>query len=245
MRLALALGSAAAGYSKAGRPYDSVRSHWLPLQPDGRRFKTSDKRLIHDPRVVARGRAPLRDLVSLVERRLTEAGMTGQRRSRLVAAPGCGARLDDLAQFLSGSLDLDKLLGLARAFMAIEWNLWKPSQAPRPEVSGDPPDESWLAVRLANLPWPLAVDLDIPADLKVCRLLASGDAVRAVELACQRLLSVGIRPPLQAGLADPTTALYWAAALAFPINRRTAVRAAAVLDPSRKDTEMKGRPSYV
>jgi len=96
VRLALALGSAA-GYFRAGRPHDSVRFHWLPLQPGGRQFKISDQRLSNDPRVVARGRDPLRDLVALIERRLTESVMEGQRRSRMVAAPGCGARLDDLA----------------------------------------------------------------------------------------------------------------------------------------------------
>jgi CRISPR-associated protein Csx17 len=39
VRLALALGSAARGYTPEGRPIDPVRHHWLPLEQGARRFK--------------------------------------------------------------------------------------------------------------------------------------------------------------------------------------------------------------
>jgi hypothetical protein len=48
------------------------------------------------------------------------------------------------------------------------------------------------------------------------------------------LRSVGIRPPMYAGVTDAFSARLWAAALAFPIHRGTALRAAAILDPSMK-----------
>src|SRR5262249_19560001 len=124
VRLALALGSAAGGYTPEGRAIDPVRHHWLPLERGARRFRTAEKRLVNDQRVVMSGRDPVGDLGALVERRLIEAGMKGQRRSRLVAARGCGARLDDLARFLSGALDIGLLLDLSRAFMAITWDQW-------------------------------------------------------------------------------------------------------------------------
>lgn len=234
VRLALALGSAAAGYTREERPIDPVRYHWLPLDRGARRFKTADKRLVNDTRVVAFGRDPIRDLGALVERRLIEAGMKGQRRSRLIAAHGCSARLDDLARFLSGSLDLDKLLGLARAFMAIKWDQWSQAHCLQAVRSTELPEEIWLAVRLACLPWPLTRDKDIPADLRIVRLLSSTDGSRAIEFARTRLRSVGIRPPLQAGVVDPASARLWAAALAFPITRSSAQHAAAILDPSMK-----------
>ena len=138
LRLALALGSAAADYtfvdrhgrrqsswfhakrsSKKYTPLDPVRHHWLPLENGARRFTTTEKRLINDPRVVLSGRDPIRDLAAMAERRLIEASMRGHRRSRLVAAPGCGARLDDLADLLSGAADLTKVFSFARAFMAL------------------------------------------------------------------------------------------------------------------------------
>lgn len=233
-RLALALGSAAAGYTHEGRPIDPVRHHTLPLEQGARRFKTSDKKLVSDSRVVLSGRDPVRDLGAIVERRLIEAGMKGQRRSRLVSAPGCGARLDDLACVLSGAVDFDKLFGLARAFMAIKWDQWSREYLPRTETSAEVPEESWLAIRLGCLPWPLTKDKDIPADPRLVRLLTSGDSGRAIAIARHRLRSVCIRPPMQAGVTDTVSSRRWAAALAFPIHRGTALRAAAVLDPSLK-----------
>jgi CRISPR-associated protein Csx17 len=234
VRLALALGSAARAYTPEGRPIDPVRHHWLPLERGARRFKTTEKRLVNDPRVVMSGRDPIRDLSALVERRLIEAGMKGQRRSRLAAARGCGARLDDLARFLSGALDLDKVLGLARAFMAIKWDQWSHEQCLRTTSPAELPEEAWLAVRLACLPWPLTRDKDIPTDPRIVRLLLGKEGSRAVEIARTRLRSAGIRPPLQAGVTDTASARLWAAALAFPIHRGSALRAAAILDPSTK-----------
>lgn len=232
-RLALALGSAAASYFK-GKPSDPIRHHFLPLEPGARRFKTADKKLVNDPRVVVSGRDPLRDFAAIVERRLIEATQKGQRRSRLVAATGCGARFDDLSRFLSGAVDLDRLFGLARALMAIKWDQWSREHLPRTTASTDTPEECWLALRLCCLPWSLAGDQDIPADERLVRLLLSGDSVRAIEIARQRLRSVGIRPPMYAGVTDAFSARLWAAALAFPIHRSTALRAAAILDPSMK-----------
>jgi CRISPR-associated protein Csx17 len=234
VRLALALGSAAADYTAEGRPIDPVRHHWLPLERGARRFKTADKRLVNDPRVVLSGRDPIRDLGALVQRRLIEAGRKGQRRSWLVPARGCGARLDDLARFLSGALDLDRLLGLARAFMAIKWDQWSREHCLRTPSSADLPEEAWLAVRLACLPWPLTRDKDIPADPRIVRLLLRGEGCRAIEVARTRLRSASIRPPLQAGVTETASARLWAAALAFPIHRGSALRAAATLDPSTK-----------
>lgn len=232
-RLALALGSAAATYFK-GRPIDPIRHHLLPLESGARRFKIADKKLVNDSRVVMSGHAPIRDLAAIVLRRLIESDIKGERRSRLVAAPGCGARLDDLAQFMSGKVDLNMLLGLARTFMAIKWDQWKPEHFPKTASSNEVPEECWLAVRLACLPWPLSGNKDIPADQRVVRLLNSGDAGRAVEIARNRLHSVGIRPPLQAGVSDAASARRWAAALAFPIDHQTAMKCMIRLD-SRLD----------
>lgn len=233
LRLALALGSAAARYLKH-KPIDSIRHHFLPLEPGARRFKTADKRLVNDPRVVVSGRGPLSDLAAIVERRLIEAAQNGERRCRLVAAAGCGARFSDLAQFLSGAVDLDRLFGLARAFMAIKWDQWSREHAPIIPASTGTPEECWLAVRLCCLPFSIDQGHDVPADECIVRLLRSGDAARAIKLARQRLQSVGIRPPIYAGTFDTEVARRWTAALAFPIHRSAALCAATLLDPRMK-----------
>ncbi|MBI2190459.1 MAG: type I-U CRISPR-associated protein Csx17 [Planctomycetes bacterium] len=234
VRLALSLGSAAAGYSREGRPFDPVRHHWLPLKPRASQFKISDKRLAHDSRVVMSGRDALADCSAIVERRLVEAGMKGQRHLPLMAARGCSARLSDLAAFVGGTLDFGKVLDLSRAFMAIKWDLWSLDHGPRAPRSPEQPEEAWLALRLACLPWPLASDKNIPAESGIVRRLISGDSAGAIGIAFARLRSAGIRPPLQAGYTDAQTARLWAAALVFPIDHGSALRAAATLDPAMK-----------
>ncbi len=232
-RLALALGSAAASYFE-GTPSDPLRHHFLPLEPGARRFKTAEKRLVNDPRVVAFGRDALRDLSSIIERRLIESAQKGQRRSRIVSATGCGSRLTDIACFLQGAVDVERALGLARAFMAIKWDQWSGEVGPVASPPAEIPDESWLSLRLCCLAWPLSSDRDIPADERIVRLMQAGEPARAIDLARQRLRSVGIRPPFYSGTSDSVTARRWAAALAFPIHRNTALESCAILDPTMK-----------
>lgn len=234
-RLALALGSTASSYFNH-IPRDPIRHHFLPLKPGATRFNTSDNRLVDDPRVVVSGRDPVRDLARIVERRIIEAKQNGTRRLPMVAAPGCGARFDDLARFLEGSLDINRLFGLARAFMAIRWDRWSREHYPTIKSSADIPDECWLTLRLCILPFALDEKHDIPADERIIRLLLSGDVGRAIAIARLRLRSVGIRPPLYTGMMPPDNARQWAAALAFPIHRSSALRAAIILDPSMKGT---------
>lgn len=234
VRLALALGSAAAGYSREGRPFDPVRHHWLPLEPRARRFKISDKRLARDSRVVMWGRDPFVDCAAVVQRRLIEAGMKGQRRLPLVAARGCSAQLGDLAAFLAGAVDIGRVLDLACAFMAIKWNQWSVEYCPSPARSSGQPEEAWLALRLVCLPWALTKDKIIPAEPDIVRRLLAGDGAGATNIALARLRSVGMRPPLQAGVTSASMSRLWAAALVFPVNRNSALRAAAILDPAMR-----------
>ena len=232
LRLALSLGSAAAGYSREGRPFDSVRHHWLPLERGARRFRVSEKRLAKDSRVVMTGRDASADCFAVVERRLIEAAMNGRRKLPLVAARGSAARLSDLALLLGGTVDLTRVIALARAFMALRWGGWAIADAPSSPRSGEMPDEAWLALRLACLPWPLDDGHNVPAEPSIIRRLIAGDGSGAVNVALSRLSASGFRPPLQAAVTDPHTARLWAAALVFPIDRVSARRAAAVLDPN-------------
>jgi CRISPR-associated protein Csx17 len=234
VRLAIALGSAAAVYSHEGRPIDPIRHHWIPLELGARRFKITDKRLARDPRIVMSGRNALVDFAAIVDRRLVEAEMRGQRHLPLVAAKGCGARMSDLAEFLNGAIDVGKVLDLARAFMAVKWDRWSPDLFPPTRRSSAQPDEAWLALRLACLPWPLAENKNIPAEPGIVRRLRAGDGTGAIDIALARIRTAGIRPPLQAGVVDVYSTRLWAAALAFPIDRGSAMRAAAILDPAMK-----------
>jgi CRISPR-associated protein Csx17 len=235
-RLALALGSAARGY-KDGRPFDSVRAHALPLDPKKIwRYATgADKRLVNDPRVVMTERDPLGDLIALVERRLVEASQRGSRALPLVAAYGAGARLHDLARFLSGEVDVERVVTLGRALMALDWEHVHRSRARIPSRA-ERPDEAWEALRLCALPFAVH-DRTVAIDPAMFRRLASGDVSGAFELALRRLRASGFRPPLQAAIADPQAARRWAAAFAFPIDRAVAgTIAEGFEDPTAKET---------
>lgn len=230
-RLARALGSAAGEHRRGRFPTDPVRHHWLPLEKGGRRFRVADKRLQKDSRVVMHGRDPVADLAALIERRGIEGAADGHRRLRLVAAPGCEAHPADIAAAIVGDVDLARVSALARAFMAVRWERWRPEA--RPVLHGQiAPEDAWIALRLAALPWPLDDERVVPLDGAMIRRLAAGDGSGAVEIALRRLSAAGLRPPLRGATADPETARRWAAALAFPIHRRAAREFARAFQPS-------------
>ncbi|GMV44239.1 MAG: hypothetical protein AMXMBFR64_59550 [Myxococcales bacterium] len=225
VRLALALASSAGSHRSGGRVHDPIRHHWLPLEPGARRFQIREKRLAADPRVVIGGRDPLSDAESLVGRRLLESAGRADRRLPLVPAPGCGARFSDLSLFLGGEVAPERVWALALPLMAINWTRWQRADAPGGDARGHWPEEAWLALRLALLPWPLDEQHDVRTDPAVFRRLSSGDASGAVAAALARLRAAGIRAPIRAGTADAQTARLWAAALAFPISRGAALNA--------------------
>lgn len=220
-RLARSLGSAAAWYGQTGHR-NPVRHHWLPLQAGARRFKVQERRLAKDPRVVMHGRDPVVDCLALVERRLIEAAGGAGRHLPIVAARGCGAQPADLAELIAGCIDLERVMALARALMAVRWDQPLDTEDTSRPRSGIWPDEAWLALRLACLPWPLDENRTIPAEQGMVRRLATGDGAAAMDIALRRLRAAGLRPPLQGACCDPATARLWGAALAFPVGFHTA-----------------------
>jgi CRISPR-associated protein Csx17 len=232
VRLALALGSAAAGYTGGGHPVDRIRHHWLPLERGARRFQISDGRLANDPRVVMLGRDPIADLAAIVSRRLLEAEAGSRRVLPLQSAHGCATRLADLAELIDGHVELARVSSLGRALMAVDWNNWDPALLPPASHSNDHPEEAWLALRMVCLPWPIDDGFSIPAEPSLVTRLLSGNGAAAVRVAAERLSASGIHLPFQAALTDDETARMWAAALAFPISRSSARRAVDILVPN-------------
>jgi CRISPR-associated protein Csx17 len=243
-RLALSFALQARGFSReTGMPLDAIRRHWLPLEQDRPwKFATTgtagQTRLQIGPDVVMQGRRGIDDAIALVERRLIEAAQRGERRLPLQAAARTAAHPADLAAFIAGAVDVERVFPLGRALMALNSELW-PQQyiaLNRPQRS-DWRDDAWLTIRLAMLPWPLPDGRRIGVDPAILRRLESGDAATAVELALRRLRAAGVYPAVRAASVSPETARLWAAALAFPISRRTAMDFVRRLDPqSLKET---------
>ena len=165
------------------------------------------------------GRDSLADCGAVVERRLIEASAKGQRRLPLEAAQGCSAGLGDLAALLAGVIDLGKVLDLARAFMAVRWDPMVDHALSGPESLIGPARRSVVGVAF-GLPAlaPCTGQAD-PFRDRYCAASAGG-RFRWCDGGCPGTpLAVGIRPPLQAAVADRRTARLWAAALVFPIDR--------------------------
>lgn len=242
-RLALSLALQARAFSRNnGTPLDPVRRHWLPLDKEKPwKFSTtgtdSQTRLLVGPAVVMNARKGIDDAIALVERRLIESSQHGERRLPLQAAVRAAAHPTDLGAFISGGVDVDRTVALARALMALDHTLWPQQfiEVTRPKQA-DWPDDAWLVIRLALLPWPLnkrhGGEMRINTDPAIFRRLANGDASTAVELALRRLRAAGIRAAVRVATATPETARLWAAALAFPITQNAASAFVRRLDPN-------------
>ncbi len=234
-RLALSCAMQAGEFRRDGHPVDEIRRHALPLK--GSRFNTRSEglrqRLLSDPGMVMAGRDGTTDAIALVMRRLVESAQKGGRRLPLQAAQNTAARLDDLAALVAGDIDVNQVLLLARGLMAINAGKWaeNPPLLISPPVSTFMPDDAWLAIRLALLPWPLPDGRRIGTDPAIVRRLAAGDAGSALDLALRRLRAAGITATIRGGMADLAIARRWAAALAFPITPLTAAYIARRLDP--------------
>jgi CRISPR-associated protein Csx17 len=214
---------------------DPVRRHWLPLGKPGR-FATADsggKSLQTGPEVIMQGRDGVSDAIALVSRRLLEAAQRGERRLPLTPAYRAVSTPPDLADLVAGSVDLNRTLALARALMALDGRRWAanpcPSQRSKDRRS---PDDAWLIIRLALLPWPLPDGRKIGVDPAIVRRLASGDATTATELALRRLRAAGINATVRVAAVPPATARLWAAALAFPIDKKVAAEFVRRLEPT-------------
>lgn len=170
-------------------------------------------------------------MTAVVTRRMVEASQSGARRLPLQAAWGFAATAADLSLWVAGHVDGLKVLALARAFMAIRWDRAVYHDSFAQNGADDAwPDEAWMALRLACLPWPLDAHRNVPADAAMVNRLAACDGATACDLALRRLRSAGLRPAMHAACVDPETARRWAAALAFPISQSLARSMARRLD---------------
>jgi len=225
LRLAAAFALQCADHRQRGLRRDGVRRHWLSLKNGRLQPSASDR--------VMQARNGIDDAIALVARRLIEAGQRGERR--LPLEPGCGvaASRHDLALWLAGGLDIDRCLSLARALMALDAGQVRQARSRlRPPPASDWPDDAWLAIRLALLPWPLPDGRKPGSDPAILRRLQAGDLASALELSLRRLRPAGIRCSVRAASGSAETARRYAAALAFPIDPPTAARFAQRLDPT-------------
>lgn len=212
--------------------WDGVRTHWLGTK--GEPAVPSTDAQANRSRCVMQGRRGIDDAIAVVERRLVEAAQSGFRR--LPLEPGGGAAhasIADVARVVRGEVDLDRCLSMARALMALDRQTCTRLRL-LPASEGEAPDDAWIAIRLALLPWPLPEPdgRDPGCDPAIVRRLRGGDVAGALQLAARRLRVAGIICPVTASIGDADAAHRYAAALAFPITPQAAAWLADRLHPT-------------
>jgi CRISPR-associated protein Csx17 len=234
-RLALAFAGQAAQFSK-NKALNPIRQHFQTL--NNGRFATSggltSQRLQPEPQVVVNQRVPVEDCIAIVNRRMIDRSTLGVAGFPLLARRGFSASAADIAELLSGDLDLARTLLLARAFCALDFSKSTPLQ--RAPTAAQFPDDAWMVIRLSLLPWPLVEGKQIPPDPAIARRLSAGDAAGAFALARQRLAAHGIHATVRRTSQPPDIARLWAAALAFPISQNSAVKFLKRIDPNFSST---------
>jgi CRISPR-associated protein Csx17 len=236
LRLAVALALQAGRFDGNWVPlrHSGVRRHWLTLKLG--RYATSgtstQRRLQPGPDRVLQGRSGVDDAILLLMRRMVEASQHEVRQLSLRPARCAAATADDLARLLAGEVNLDRTFSLGRSLMALDAKAWAANPiAPQSSAPFDVPDDAWLAIRLATYSSTLPNGVRVPFDPAIIRRLDAADAAAAITLGLRKLRAVGVRAGVRMGNVPPATARLWAAALAFPINRRTAADFMARLDP--------------
>lgn len=198
-RLALAL---AAQYG--------VRRHWLPLNKFGRLDENEQTS------VVCFGRNFIADAIALLNRRLIESESDASRSlDQTPIRPELAADPRDIAAFLQGGLDYDRILRLALALMALSGNRLKEEKNIRLKrpTGAAPVDDVFILFRLCLAPRHWRIGIPVRAD--IFHRLAAGDITSAARLAAVHLRAHGVVPPIQTAAGD---AKHLAAALAFPLS---------------------------
>jgi CRISPR-associated protein Csx17 len=194
-----------------------IRRHWLPLNGYGRLDDTCSSS------VVCFGRDLIADAIACIERRLVEStGSATRTFDQNPIRPSLCADLRDIAAFLQGGLDHNRILRLSRAFMALNTNALKEREKILLARPGDHVllDDAFALFRFCLAPkyWQgeNAGQGAIPVRADIFRRLASGDMVNATRLAASHLKAHGIVSPIQLAAGD---ARLLAASLIFPLSR--------------------------
>ncbi|MFI5398997.1 MAG: type I-U CRISPR-associated protein Csx17 [Candidatus Binatia bacterium] len=230
VRLGLALASQ---HALAGRsPELPVRRHWSPVTANGRGFEIRNDSVVLGPDVVCLGLDLEKDCAAMVMRRVVMASHRPKDASypegRLPLRAFYCAGLDDLMLFLDGATRDTAILGLARAFMAIDWQkLGRQNYAAAAWAARI--DADYAIIRLAHAPdGVLCGDERVPVGLdpETSRRLVAGDLPRAAAVAIRRLRASGLRPVLHILTGDAARGRRLTASLAFPITADDLARCA-------------------
>ena len=261
IRLAVALASQGGQLRTQDRSFrvdrsDPIRRHFIPLASTGRRislphrFAASEDRLVISNDVVVNDLNLNRDLAELVYRRLL---MLQSRNDLhffpLVPTTGFEACLADIARWIDGTLDQQRIASLARMLSAVDWDAaWRKRTELRAALGTQDFASEWQMVRQYT-GWAItrlcfhwtevwidsstdpererrATRHKVASDPVVFARLVAGDGRAAVQLARERLLGSGIRARLSSVIAPSNQVRRWASSIAWSLSAQSINRLA-------------------
>jgi CRISPR-associated protein Csx17 len=208
------LAAALASIQGAGDRLGALRVHLEPILPDRHQWDANSKTVVWSA-----GELP-RNLAAVLERRLMEAERANVEHlpleAKRFAAP------TDVAAFIAGAVDDQRLEDLLWGTMLINWNYIKPYA---PKVKGANLlilPRTYALLKLLYLPEAQALTTangrPLWPDTSILAALCAGEVSRAIELAARRLRASGHTPLAQAeqwsAAINPTRL---AAALLIPL----------------------------
>ncbi len=184
-----------------------LRRHWHTA--DGAEFAKAP-----DVEVVVTQHSFLSDAVAILRRRCRHAGPFNLQSGHQHAVG-----LADFAALVRGEVDTDRMWGVVRPLLALDWSDSVPLNTPPAHTN----DIGYLAVpgllRLAHAPTPLpGAGSILTVDPGILARLLADDLPGAVTISARRLSGIGLRPHFVSAVGDRTAARRMAATLIAPLH---------------------------
>lgn len=219
-RLACAMASIRHEQVPGERRVGPIRENMEPVDTEGRTGWKEDGASF----VWTAGDA-LANMLSVLERRCLEGRMQSLKNFHAPLNSAYPAQLDDIAAFVAGSVDVQRVVELALPLSFVRrWPYVKPDVSR--QAAPDFLPVAYTAMKLTLLPgkfeWPEHdISVDIRMEPKMIAMLRAGRIMEAYQVACRRLWASGLSSLLgQPGIADRSDCGFrLAAALLFPLDR--------------------------
>ncbi|MBD3174195.1 MAG: type I-U CRISPR-associated protein Csx17 [Armatimonadia bacterium] len=222
-------------------PIGPLRANMAPMtvRRDGRAWDFAEKM---QSKGAVWGKGDLTSsLLAVLQRRCLDA-----RRANLDSLPLDAVRpapLGDVARFIAGDLDEEKIESLLWGLNAVEWGSRVDSRPPPPRIK--PLTQllpaGYALLKLTHLPWPAPLPwstrpVPVRYDPEGLTLAAAGRMEAATAVAYRRLRASGLTALVSRAPADPALSRRIAAAVLFPISRLSAARLGdTIIVPPRED----------
>jgi CRISPR-associated protein Csx17 len=199
------------------------RRHLEPIDPktwNSRWPKWSDT--ADDPNIVWGGGGLVRNLIAVLNRRTIEAFRHGkQPGDEVLLFPGAGrsnASLGDVATFVDGDIDDERIEALLWGLMLVDWrhkgvfDAIRRLRGPREPA----PDAAYALLKLCHLPDKID-GKSVPLTPSITHRAVAGDLAGATLLATRRLRGSGLSPAVEVVHGHGRRARRTVAALMFPV----------------------------